>query len=134
MRRPIWLKINGETESRAISRIFENREFGFLKVTVERPLRMSFEATPERIARLDNQTAFTNLATSKKRRDAAAGKREIEEGRKQQDAIRAVLATLRRQGELQGPCGIRGRYDEGREANRPQDFRHDQKGDLRGPW
>ena len=88
------MAINGETEPRVISRIFENREFGFLKVTVERPLRMNFEATPERIARLDNQTAFTNLATSKKRRDAAAAKREIEEGRKQQDAIRVVLATL----------------------------------------
>ena len=88
------VQINGETETRAISRIFENREFGFLKVTVERPLRMDFEAAPERIAKLDNQTAFTNLATSKKRKDAAAAKREIEEGRKQQDAIRAVLATL----------------------------------------
>jgi type I restriction enzyme M protein len=88
------MAINGETETRVISRIFENREFGFLKVTVERPLRMNFEATPERIARLDNQTAFTNLATSRKRKDAAAAKREIEEGRKQQDGIRAVLATL----------------------------------------
>ncbi len=88
------VQINGETETRAISRIFENREFGCLKVTVERPLRMNFEAVPERIAKLDNQTAFTNLATSKKRKDAAAAKREIEEGRKQQEAIRAVLATL----------------------------------------
>ena len=48
--------INGETETRVVSRIFENREFGFLKVTVERPLRMNFEASPERIARLDDQT------------------------------------------------------------------------------
>ena len=86
--------INGKTETRVISRIFENREFGFLKVTVERPLRMSFEATPERIAKLDEQSAFANLATSKKRTDVAAADREIEEGRKQQDAIRAVLATL----------------------------------------
>ena len=86
--------INGETETRVISRIFENREFGFLKVTVERPLRMNFEATPERIAKLDEQTAFANLATSKKRKDMAAAAREIAEGGKQQDAIRAVLATL----------------------------------------
>ena len=92
------MAINGETETRVISRIFEDREFGFLKVTVERPLRMNFEATPERIARLDNQTAFTSLATSKKRRDEAAAKREIEEGRKQQDAIRAVLAALEGKG------------------------------------
>ena len=86
--------INGELETRAISHIFENREFGFLKVTVERPLRMNFEATPERIAKLDEQTAFVNLATSKKRKDKAAAEREIAEGRKQQGDIRALLATL----------------------------------------
>ena len=86
--------IDGETETRVISRIFENREFGFLKVTVERPLRMNFEATPQRIARLDGQTAFVNLATSKKRKDAAAAEREIADGRTRQEAIRAVLATL----------------------------------------
>ena len=88
------VQINGETEARVISRIFENREFGFLKVAVERPLRMSFEATPERIARLDEQTAFVNLATSKKRKDTAAVEREIAEGQKQQEAIRNLLATL----------------------------------------
>jgi type I restriction enzyme M protein len=87
-------RINGETETRVVSRIFENREFGFLKVTVERPLRMNFEATPERIAKLDDQTAFSNLATSKKRKDEGAAAKEIEEGRKLQDAIRAALATL----------------------------------------
>ena len=86
--------IDGETETRIISRVFENREFGFLKVTVERPLRMNFEATPERIARLDDQRAFVNLAASKKRKDAATAEREIEEGRQQQEAIRTVLATL----------------------------------------
>jgi type I restriction enzyme M protein len=62
------VQINGDLETRVVSRIFENREFGFLKVTVERPLRMNFEASPERIAKLDEQTAFANLATSKKRR------------------------------------------------------------------
>lgn len=83
-----------EKDVRVVSRIFENREFGFLKVTVERPLRMNFEATPKRIAKLDDQTAFSNLATSKKRKDIAAAENEIEEGRKEQVAIRAVLATL----------------------------------------
>lgn len=42
----------GVWEERVVSRIFESREFGFLKVTVERPLRLNFEATAERIARL----------------------------------------------------------------------------------
>ena len=86
--------IDGETKTRVISRIFDNREFGFLKVTVERPLRMNFEATPRRIAKLEEQTAFANLAKSKKRKNTAEAEREIEEGRKQQEAIRAALATL----------------------------------------
>ena len=88
------VQIDGQTETRVISRIFENREFGFLKVTVERPLRMNFEATLERIAKLDEQKAFSDLAKSKKRKDAAAAEREIHQGMKQQEAIRAMLATL----------------------------------------
>ena len=92
------VQVNGETETRVISRVFENREFGFLQVTVERPLRMNFEATPERIAKLGNQSAFANLAKSKKRKETAATESEIAEGRKQQDVIRAVLSTLEGKG------------------------------------
>jgi type I restriction enzyme M protein len=92
------VKINEHTEERVISRIFENREFGFLKVTVERPLRMSFEATPERIAKLDDQAAFANLAVSKKRKNEAAMKREEEEGRLQQYLIKTALGTLEANG------------------------------------
>lgn len=88
----------GEKEARVVSRIFENREFGCLKVTVERPLRMNFEATAERIAKLDDQSAFANLATSKKRKNEVAAAREIEEGTKQQGAIRSILALLEANG------------------------------------
>ncbi|UJX43793.1 class I SAM-dependent DNA methyltransferase [Xanthobacter sp. YC-JY1] len=86
--------INGNLEERVVSRIFENREFGFLKVTVERPLRLNFEATEERIARLDDQSVFAGLAVSKKRKDAKAVEAEEEEGRAHQAAIRAMLAKL----------------------------------------
>ncbi len=92
------VQINGEAETRVISRIFDNREFGFLKVTVERPLRLNFEASLNRIARLDDQTAFANLAISKKRKDQALAEREEAQGREQQAAIRALLATLQAKG------------------------------------
>jgi type I restriction enzyme M protein len=88
----------GAIETRVVSRIFENREFGFLKVVVERPLRMNFEASPERIARLDEQSAFANLATSRKRKDDQAARREIAEGEAIQQAIRDLLTTLERKG------------------------------------
>ncbi len=91
--------IDGKPEQRVVSRIFENREFGFLKVTVERPLRLNFKATEERIVRLDEQSAFATLAVSKKRKDTKAMVAEEEAGRAQQDAIRAVLRKLAGKGQ-----------------------------------
>ncbi|MCL2656916.1 MAG: type I restriction-modification system subunit M [Betaproteobacteria bacterium] len=86
--------IDGQPEQRVVSRIFANHAFGFLKITVERPLRLNFAATPERIARLDEQSAFINLAVSKKRKDAQAAEAEEAAGRAEQQAIRDLLATL----------------------------------------
>jgi type I restriction enzyme M protein len=90
--------IDGATEERIVSRIFDNREFGFLKVTVERPLRLNFEVTEERLARLEEQSAFINLAVSKKRKDAKAVAAEEAAGRAEQNAIRAMLRTLEHNG------------------------------------
>ncbi|WP_201451763.1 HsdM family class I SAM-dependent methyltransferase [Rhodovarius lipocyclicus] len=90
--------VDGASEERVVSRIFDNAEFGFLKVTVERPLRLNFEATPERIARLEEQSAFANLAVSKKRKDAKAAEADEAAGLAQQVAIRAMLATLANKG------------------------------------
>ena len=50
-----------------VSKVFANEEFGYRKVTVERPLRLNFSATPERVARIEDEKAFQNLAKSKKR-------------------------------------------------------------------
>ena len=74
-------------------KIFPNTHFGFRKITVERPLKLNLHASPERIARLEEERAFTNLAVSKKR-DPAAKAREEAEGRAQQDAVRQLLAAL----------------------------------------
>ena len=86
--------IDGKPEARVVSRIFDNHAFGFLKVTVERPLRMNFEATPARIAALDDQSAFAGLAVSKKRKDAKEVATEEAAGRAEQDAIRVLLRML----------------------------------------
>jgi type I restriction enzyme M protein len=94
--------IDGKPEKRVVSRIFENREFGFLKVTVERPLRLNFETTKERIALLDDQSAFAGLAASKKRKDAKAMAAEEKAGRAQQDAIRVLLKTLSKKDRYMG--------------------------------
>ncbi len=74
------------------AKLFPKTHFGYRKITVERPLRLNFQATPERIARLDDETAFKNLAKSK--RKGEAGEREREEGRRLQEQIRALLHDL----------------------------------------
>lgn len=83
-----------KAEPRICSKLFDNREFGYLKITVERPLRLNFQAGAERIARLDEQSAFKNLAGSKKRKDDNAYRAEIEAGEALQQAIKAALQTL----------------------------------------
>ena len=72
-----------------VSRIFPTTHFGFRKITVERPLRLNFQASPERIARLEEEKGFQGLAQSKKK--GAAGAQEEAEGRALQDAIRRLL-------------------------------------------
>jgi type I restriction enzyme M protein len=74
-----------------VSKIFENADFGFKKITVERPLRLNFQATVERIARLEGESGFRHLATSKKKKDKARLE-EIESGKRRQAEIRELLA------------------------------------------
>ena len=76
----------------AVSRIFPTTRFGFRKITVERPLRLNFQASHDRIARLDDQRAFANLAKSRRRGEA--GERAKAEGRALQDAIRTALRLM----------------------------------------
>lgn len=83
---------DGKEDEVVVSRIYPTTHFGFRKVTVERPLRLNFQATSERVARLEEEKAFQGLAQSKKK--GAAGTKEQAEGRALQDAIRALLREL----------------------------------------
>ncbi|MEQ9549355.1 MAG: class I SAM-dependent DNA methyltransferase [Coleofasciculus sp. G3-WIS-01] len=88
------VQVDGESQERVCSKVFDNREFGFLKITVERPLRLNFQVSEERLARLWEQTAFENLATSKKRKDEKGKQLEIEMGQDLQKEIIAALYCL----------------------------------------
>ena len=83
---------DGGEEGAAVSRIFPTAHFGFRKITVERPLRLNFQATPERIARLEDERAFQNLAKSKKRGYAA--NQEEARGRRLQKSLLMMLNAL----------------------------------------
>lgn len=83
---------DGKEEEIVVSRIFPTSHFGFRKITVERPLRLNFQASPERLARLEEERGFMALAQSKKR--GAAGAKEQAAGRAQQEAIRQLVRRL----------------------------------------
>jgi len=83
---------DGEEAEVVVSRIFPTTHFGFRKITVERPLRLNFQATPERIARVEEERGFQALAETKKK--GAAGAKEQAEGRVLQGAIRKLVRGL----------------------------------------
>jgi type I restriction enzyme M protein len=78
---------------RVISKVLDNEDFGYHKVTVERPLRQNFQASAERIVRLDDEKSFKNLATSAKK-EPALRQQEIEAGQQRQEEIRALLSAF----------------------------------------
>ena len=85
-------RMNGNQEEMVVSRIFPTTHFGFRKITVERPLRLYFQASPERIGRLEEEKGFQALATSRKRGYAAA--QEEAQGLRLQRSLRELLHGL----------------------------------------
>lgn len=75
------------------SKIFDEEDFAYNKVTVERPLRLNFNTSSERLERLYQETAFINLAKSKKKNEEARAK-GIEDGEKLQKSIIAALNKI----------------------------------------
>lgn len=86
------LTVDGAEKEVVVSKIFDNQDFGYWRITVERPLRLNFQASAERLARLETETAFMNLAVSKKRGGAAL--EEIEAGKALQESIKTALGSL----------------------------------------
>jgi hypothetical protein len=100
------IAVDGHEKTLVVSKVFDNTDFGFHKITVERPLRLNFQATPDRIARLEEERGFTNLATSNKKNEKVRLE-EIEAGKQRQEAIRNLLNSLakRHAGESRHPGG-----------------------------
>lgn len=85
-------RIHGEFREGKYSKIFDNADFGYRRITVERPLRLRIQVTEEGIQRLTEQTPFQNLAKSRKK--GAAGEKEIADGKAQQEAILKTLGGM----------------------------------------
>ena len=75
------------------SKIFDNEDFGYRKITVERPLKLSFNVNEEAIENVKNTTQFINLAVSKKK-DLAVKEMEENEGRQKQEKLIKLLESF----------------------------------------
>ena len=79
-------------------RIFDTSEFGYYRITVERPLKLNFAITDERLDRLKEAAQFASLDTTKKRKDTGVAQAEIAAGQKLQVDIITALEGLRQAG------------------------------------
>jgi type I restriction enzyme M protein len=73
-------------------RIFDNEDFGYNRITIERPLRVNFQTSEERIALFENEKTFQNLSKPKKK--GKAGLKQKEEGENLQQDILAMLKSM----------------------------------------
>jgi type I restriction enzyme M protein len=81
----------GESHQIEVSKIYDVADFKYTKVRVERPLRLAYEVTDERVETLKEHSKFKELAISKKK-DRAAADADIAKGQ----AIQAqILAAVR---------------------------------------
>ena len=88
-------RLYGDLKENEFIRTFDNSDFGYRRITVERPLRLNFAVTDERILQVKEGSKFSELASSKKRKDAQEIAEEEAAGRKRQDEIISVLESLR---------------------------------------
>ena len=55
------IDIDGVSKSKLVVREFDNAAFGFIKLTIERPLKLHFEVTEEKLAVFRQKKAFLDL-------------------------------------------------------------------------
>jgi type I restriction enzyme M protein len=88
-------KLYGDFKENEFVRIFNSNEFGYQRITVERPLQRNYTVNEERLERLQQGNKFTELAVSKKRKDAKEIAAEEAVGRQQQQAIITAITPLK---------------------------------------
>jgi type I restriction-modification system, M subunit N-6 adenine-specific DNA methylase len=86
-------RVYGAFQETEESKIFNTEDFAYHEVVVERPLRLSFQTTPDAIEALKQAKPFVDLATSRKRTEPARTE-EIDAGRRVQNTIIATLEAL----------------------------------------
>ena len=90
----IEVEENGQKRSVEISKIYDVTDFKYTKVIVERPLRLAYQITDEKIEALKNHSKFKEFATTKKK-DKVAAEAAIAKGKAIQVKILKALDTLK---------------------------------------
>lgn len=84
-------QLYSDFQSNSHSKIFNNREFGYLKITVDRPLRLNFSLSAQRREKFIASSYFDSLISSKKRKDKDGIAAELATGQAQQQQLRELL-------------------------------------------
>ena len=82
-----------EFNERENVKIFDNEDFGYTKITVERPMQLNYQVSDERLENLYSYNQFKKLAESKSK-ELETKMVEEKEGKKQQEAIKEALKTI----------------------------------------
>jgi type I restriction enzyme M protein len=91
-------RLYGDFREGEYVKIFDNSDFGYNRITVERPLKLNFAVTEGRLTKVQEASAFVSLATSKKRKDTSVVETEIAEGKRTQEAILKALGESKKLG------------------------------------
>jgi len=87
------VKLYDDLKESKFCKIFDNEEFGYAKVIVERPLQLNYQITEERLENLYSANAFAKLADSKQK-DPELKLKEEEEGKRKQEEIVSALKGI----------------------------------------
>jgi type I restriction enzyme M protein len=85
---------DGKSKSLEISKIYDVEDFKYTKVTVERPLRLSYEITDKKINDLKEHPKFIEIATTKKKEKVAAAA-DIAKGKAIQENILKAVESFK---------------------------------------
>src|ERR1700730_10974351 len=58
--------LNGDGTEGDFSKIFDTSDFGYREIRVERPLRLNFQATPDRLSRLAEEKTIIRLDSAER--------------------------------------------------------------------
>jgi len=86
------VKLYDDLKESKFCKIFDNEEFGYVKVIVERPLQLNYQVTEERLENLYYANAFAKLAGSKQKDPEL--KLKEEEGKRKQEEIASALKGI----------------------------------------